>query len=570
MLSSARVQPEPAGLVAHEAASAAEGGALRGEAPDLEWRVLSLLNGYRLFVSLLLLALFYLLTGPRAVGDAAPLLFVATTFLYLISAVGSIYLIHRRTPALSLQLYAQVGADIVAITLMMYASGGVDSGLGTLLVVPIGAASVLVDRRLTGVFPAFAALALLTEHLVSRLERLGEGVSSMPTGLLGATLFVVALAAQPLASRLRESEALARQRGVDLANMAQLNHYVIQHLRESLVVVDADDRVRLINDAAQKCLGVGDAARGRLLAELSPRLHAIVESWREDPRRLRSSPPLLVSADGSAMLIPNFVELGHDRPSALIVFLEDQSLIAERAQQSKLAALGRLSASIAHEIRNPVGAMSHAAQLLAESEDASAEDRRLSEIISNNAARISTIVDNVLQLSRPRHELAEIQRFRLDDWVDGFAAEYAASNQFPRQALKVLHEGHGLSVRMDPSHLHQVLWNLCDNALKYGAPDRESRLMELRTGRMPSSSRPYLQVTDYGPGIDEAVVERIFEPFYTSHHGGTGLGLFIARQLCEASGAALSYLPRARGGSIFRIVFADPDRWGPEDGRARA
>jgi two-component system sensor histidine kinase PilS (NtrC family) len=526
---------------------------------DFPWRVLSLLNGYRVFVALLLLALFYLVTGPRAVGHEAPLLFLVSVFVYLIIGVGSVYLINRRSPPLAVQLFVQVGADVLAVTLLMYSSGGIESGLGNLLIISVGAASILIDRRMVGLFPALATIALLVEHAVARLDVGGYTADSMPTGLLGATLFVISLAAQPLAARLRESEALARQRGVDLANMAELNHYIIQHLRESLLVVDGEDRVRLVNGAAKKALAVDGSASDRPLAELSPRLQAVVQAWRASPSH--AATPMLVSADGGTMLIPHIAALGQERPAALMIFLEDQSLIAERAQQSKLAALGRLSASIAHEIRNPVGAMSHAAQLLAESDAIASSDRRLTDIINNNALRISTIVDNVLQLSRPRHDEAEQQRFGLTGWVDGFVREFIASYQLREQAIAVVHEDPDLLVRMDPSHLHQVLWNLCDNALKYGEPDHGGRHMELRTGRIGASHRPYLQVTDFGAGIEEQMVERIFEPFYTRHHGGTGLGLFIARQLCECSGAALAYVPRAGDGGNFRIVFADPERW---------
>jgi two-component system sensor histidine kinase PilS (NtrC family) len=531
--------------------------------PDFPWRVLSLLNAYRIFVALLLLGLFYLVTGPRAVGHEAPLIFLVTSFAYLVVAVVAVYMTGRRKPALQVQLYLQISADVIAVTILMSTSGGIESGLGNLLVVSIGAASILIDRRMVGLFPALAAIALLTEHGVARLEMAANTADSMPAGLLGATLFAVALAAQPLASRLRESEALARQRGVDLANMAELNDYIIQHLRESLLVVDADDRVRLVNGAAQKALAVQGQPGGRLLQELSPALQDVVSAWRADHSRGEAVTTPMVGADGATTLVPNIAELGQDRPCALLIFLEDQSLIAERVQQSKLAALGRLSASIAHEIRNPVGAMSHAAQLLGESDDIVPADRRLTDIIHDNALRISTIVDNVMQLSRPRHVEAETERFVLAEWVDAFAREFTASYQLSGAAVAAAHDDPQMQVRMDPSHLHQVMWNLCDNALKYGAPNEHGQHVLLRTGRVGSSARPYLAVIDFGPGIEPDRAERIFEPFYTSHHGGTGLGLFLARQLCECNGAALACQQHVSdtGGSCFRIVFSDPERW---------
>jgi two-component system sensor histidine kinase PilS (NtrC family) len=533
--------------------------------PDFAWRVLSLLNGYRILAVLLLLALFYLGTNSRGVGHTAPLVFLASAFLYLLFAVGCVYLINRRSPPLAWQLYGQTGIDVTAIMVLMAASGGIESGLGNLLVVSIGAASILVDRRMVGVLPAIAAIALLGAHGIARLDETGASADSMPTGLLGATLFVIALAAHPLAARLRESEALARQRGVDLANMAELNHYIIQHLRESLIVVDGDDRVRLVNGAAKKALELQGATRGRPLAELSRDLHAVVGRWRtaEEPAEGGGALAPLRACDGATTLVPHVAPLGHGHPAALLIFLEDQSLLAERMQQSKLAALGRLSASIAHEIRNPVGAMSHAAQLLAESSSVADGDRRLTDIIHDNAMRISRIVDNVLQLSRPGNAETVQERFELPEWIEAFAAEFRASYQLAPPALRVAHERGSLPVRMDPSHLHQVVWNLCDNALKYGAPDAKGTHIAIQTGRVSSNGRPYVQVSDFGAGIDEQDAERIFEPFFTSHHGGTGLGLFIARQLCECSGAALVCLPEGPG-AVFRIVFTDPQRWTTE------
>jgi two-component system sensor histidine kinase PilS (NtrC family) len=241
-----------------------------------------------------------------------------------------------------------------------------------------------------------------------------------------------------------------------------------------------------------------------------------------------------------------------------LIFLEDTSLLTERVQQSKLAALGRLSASIAHEIRNPVGAMSHAGQLLAESANMSADDRRLTDIIRKNSERVSTIINNVLQLSR--RESTRPARLMLGDWLEDFLAEFSQTMQVPIAELGVREESDELEVRFDPGHLHQVVWNLCDNAIKYGEP-RDGIRVEIKLARLNPSTRPYLEVADRGTGIEPEASDRIFEPFFTGRKGGTGLGLFIARELCQLNRAILLYEPRAGGGSLFRVVFSDPQRW---------
>jgi two-component system sensor histidine kinase PilS (NtrC family) len=532
------------------------------DTPELSWRVLSVLNFFRILVASALIALFYLIARPRVLGGENSMLFLLVGFTYLLASIASIYTLSRRVPAFTIQVIGQLLIDIVAITSLMHASGGIQSGLGNLLLVSVGAASLTVATRTAAMFAALAALVVLFEQSLSQLQGITSPSDYTATGLLGATLFVIALATQPLARRIRESEALAAQRGVDLENLAELNDYVIQNLRESIVVIDGQDRIRLMNESAAKLLSGGAGAVGRWLRELSPELQAHVVAWRNDPSAAQAAALSFTAHDGSTLITPHLAPLGRKRPAAALVFLEDASLFAERVQQEKLAALGRLTASIAHEIRNPVGAMSHAGQLLGESATLGEQERRLTAIIHKNAERISTIVENVLQLSR--RDQTHPERLTLAAWLQEFMAEFRATHELTDGELIVTELEPNLEVQMDPSHLHQILWNLCDNSLKYAGEPQSGRLVELRSGRVSASGRPLLEVADRGPGIDEALRERIFEPFVTTTRGGTGLGLFIARQLCESNGASLRYEARPGGGSIFRIVFADPQRWAME------
>jgi two-component system sensor histidine kinase PilS (NtrC family) len=202
--------------------------------------------------------------------------------------------------------------------------------------------------------------------------------------------------------------------------------------------------------------------------------------------------------------------------------------------------------------------MSHAGQLLAESPNLGADDHRLTDIIRNNSERVSTIINNVLQLSR--REATQPTRLSLGDWLGEFLTEFSQTMQVPVEQIGVLEESGDLEVRFDPGHLHQVVWNLCDNAIKYAEP-RHGIKVEIKLGRLNASYRPYLEVADRGTGIDPSAADRIFEPFFTGRRGGTGLGLFIARELCQLNRAILLYEPRSGGGSLFRIVFSDPQRW---------
>jgi two-component system sensor histidine kinase PilS (NtrC family) len=220
--------------------------------------------------------------------------------------------------------------------------------------------------------------------------------------------------------------------------------------------------------------------------------------------------------------------------------------------------LGRLSASIAHEIRNPVGAMSHAAQLLGESPTLADGEKRLTEIMRTNADRVSVIINNVLRLSK--REETRFETLSLQAWTEEFHEEFCETMQLPRDRLRTTNPSPDVEVRVDPTQLRQIVWNLCENAFKHGATERQEQHVEIRHGRLSPVGRPFLQVMDRGPGVNPEHAERIFEPFFTGGRG-TGLGLFLARELAQTNGATLLYEPRHGGGSIFRLVFADPRRW---------
>jgi two-component system sensor histidine kinase PilS (NtrC family) len=379
-----------------------------------------------------------------------------------------------------------------------------------------------------------------------------------PAGILGAVIFVITAVVQLLRERIVETEALAAQRGLDLANLVELNDYIIQHLRESIVVVDDQDRIRLINESAVKHLGNTPRVAEQPLAAISGDLHEQLRAWRSSAPR---SVLTFGSSDASTTVKPHFAPLGSGRDGGVVIFLEDTSLIAERVQQAKLAALGRLSASIAHEIRNPIGAMSHAGQLLAESPSISGEEHRLTDIIRVNARRVSQIVESVLALSR--RDKTHPERLQVMPWLEDFAREFTQTLELYEGAVTVVDGTLDIEADMDPTHLHQVIWNLCDNAVKYASATAGAIAVELRCGYLETSGRPFIEVADRGPGIDPQNVEKIFEPFYTGQAGGTGLGLYISRELAERNGATLRYYPRSGGGSAFRVVFADPHRWHP-------
>lgn len=312
----------------------------------------------------------------------------------------------------------------------------------------------------------------------------------------------------------------------------------------------------MLNSAAAESLRTRTDSR-EALQDAAPRLRGELQAWRQgDIKR----PSTVVSPQGRP-LIPHFASIGRNRAAGALIFLEDASAVAEQVRQMKLATLGRLTASIAHEIRNPLSAVSHANQLLAESPQITGKDQRLIEIIDEHAGRMERIVENILQLSRRDSTRAE--ELDVTAWLKDFVAEFRDRHALPADAVPLDAEYRQLPrMRVDPTHLHQIVWNLSENALHHGRKERDGDVrIEYRIGPLAAPGSGYLEVLDRGPGISPEVAEHIFEPFYTSDPRGTGLGLFIARELCECNRARLSYTPRSQGGSCFRIEFGASEGW---------
>jgi two-component system sensor histidine kinase PilS (NtrC family) len=528
---------------------------------DLGWRIVGLTNLYRL-LAVVVMASVHLLTQPTPTfGSSAPQLFRVVLGCYFALAALLAFAGRRHWPGRRALVLAHALIDAGSIALLMYASGGVSSNLGILMVIPVGSMALLAVGREALVIAAIAALAILVQQVASQLEGYSGTGDYLLAGVMGAIVFLVAASAWPVANRLRESEAQVRRQEVDLANLAQLSQYIVQRLRESILVVDPSDRIRLINESAAEMLGDAAAVPGALLGEVSPRLLYLLTTWRTSAElRTGESPQgTFTAADGARIVEAHFAPLGAIEPAPMLIFLEDTSALAARVQQSKLAALGRLTASIAHEIRNPVGAMSHAAQLLGESSGLGPADLRLAEIMRNNAQRVSAIVDNVLRLSR--REAPRPERVALADWCARFREEFCATTQCDPARFQLQVGAPDLEATIDASQLHQILWNLCENAYLHGGTDGSAPGVELLLARVARYGRICLEVADRGPGVALQDVERIFEPFFTRGAQGTGLGLFLARELAEINGATLLYETRKGGGSIFRLVFADSSRW---------
>ncbi|MEN7343166.1 MAG: ATP-binding protein [Pseudomonadota bacterium] len=526
---------------------------------DFGWRALGALAIFRLLIGVLLMAVFLSSTSPRFFGELYPSVFLLTLLVWFGLGVGGAIATTKRIPALDTLTEFMLFFDIAAICCLALASGGATSGVAGLLLVFIGVGSFILRLLMGLFFAALATVGLLSAQTFLNFSNQASTIDYPSAGLLSALVFAVVLAMQPLARRLAASEALARRQKVDIANLADLNRYVLQHLREAIVVVDGEDHIRLLNDAAAAYLGIERDAINEPLAQTAPALATHVALWRSQGDTPQSVDEATLPGFDGGMLQINIAPFGdqQNRAPSLLLFIEDSSVLAERVQHGKLASLGRLSASIAHEIRNPVGAMSHAAQLLAEhaSDDTS---QKLTNIIERNASRISEIIDDIMQMSR--RDTGRPQRLKLGQWLADLTQEYIETEELEPNTIILAGEEAITEVIFDPGHLRQVVTNLLDNARRHAGISPNAPL-RLNWGRVASSRRPFLEFRDQGPGIDPALEQQIFEPFFSQHDDGTGLGLYLCQELCELNRATLSYKPTQGVGATLNIVFADPGRW---------
>ncbi|MCP4125936.1 MAG: hypothetical protein GY753_02595, partial [Gammaproteobacteria bacterium] len=430
-------------------------------------------------------------------------------------------------------------------------SGGVTTGLGMLLLISIASGSAVLRGRTALAFSAIATMCILGEQLFSQLQGSFPSTAYTQAGILGASFFAMAILSDALSRNLRESEQLVSQRELDMANLEQLNDYIIQHMQSGIIVVDMHQRIRLMNEHAWYLLGMPDASTGQLLLQASPELVSELDGWSDDST---SSPKPFHTTPGRRELQAKFSKLGDAQQAGTMIYIEDTATITRRAQQMKLASLGRLTVSIAHEIRNPLGAISHAQQLLGESPRLDQADKRLNEIIHTNTDRVNDIIESVMKLSR--RQQSHPDRIELTPWLDSFLEDFTHTHKLASGTVKISVQPKNTLVQADPTQLRQLLTNLCENSICHFHQDREKLKISI-SGGAHESGGTFLEIVDNGPGIKQEVARQIFEPFFTTRNAGTGLGLYIAKELSEANSLELEYKPTPMGGSCFHISFPD-------------
>ncbi|HZV53386.1 MAG TPA: ATP-binding protein [Rhodocyclaceae bacterium] len=510
-----------------------------GRIGDSFWRSLRYFGVYRVGVAAVFLILF-LMTGGTAnlASQNAPLFLWADSF-YLVFAFAFLFAMQRFERAFNLQLSVQVACDVVALTLLMYASGGARSGIAFMLVVVVAGAGLVGQGRLTLFYAALATLAVLLEQSFRTLRFNADAEDFFRTGLTSIGFFATALIAQLLARRVVANENLARERGVELADQVRINRQVVRDMEDGVLVVDSGGRVRLHNPQAEALLGI----RHPDSEELSAYSPALAGQVMHRQHGGETTDVLSLPGDGKSLLVR---VLPPEEGGNTLIYLQDLGRAQTQARQIKLAALGRLTANIAHEIRNPLAAISHAAELLVEEQRADTRSR-LVRIIGDNSDRLNRLVGEVLELGR--RDRAQLEPIHMVGFLQQFVEEYALHDPTVRERIRIAVAEEAVAC-FDRSHLHRVLENLVTNALRYASQAAGSVNIKVES---VTPARLELHIIDDGPGIAEADRVKVFEPFFTTRGSGTGLGLYIARELCDANDAQLD-LVDDRAGGHFRIV----------------
>ena len=517
-------------------------------------RVYLLVSLYRIACGILLLSVVYA-TDTRSLqlqGDLLPLfqggLLLTVCVAYIAFGFFCVAAADRMQKAPGGWLLLVLLGDMAFLMPVLLKLRGSES-LGIFLLPQLAATGSMMRQRTAFIYPAVASLGLLGVAFYVYLSRPTDPSMLLQIGWQSFAYFVVTGLGLLLGNFNRASEELALQRGIDLANLEQVNQLIIRDMDDGVLVVDETGIVRNRNAQADRLLDREDFPLGNTrFADFSP---ALADAWQSWFSRNGSSNATLQFSDPPRALSVRIASVSPQRRGGCLIYVEDLSRAQTHAQQIKLAALGRLTASIAHEVRNPLSAINHATELLKESQQSrtSEADKRLLEIIHSNAQRISRLLQEVMQLNR--RDTRQPQQIVLAPCIAGLMNDITTAERIAPNVIGTQIPPH-LAIWFDQGHLGQVVWNLVRNALHYCQQHAGSIQLTARRGHV--NGTVILEISDDGRGIPTELRAQILEPFFTTRTGGTGLGLYLARELTEANGGRLELLESGYG-ARFRVTM---------------
>lgn len=522
---------------------------------SLQTRAINIINIFRFLLSLTFVSFFLYLGEINWLDSENADLFFKLSAAYLLLSIGLLVLSRLSPTNLLRSLPLQIVFDIIFITLLMHTTGGIQNGLGLLLIITIVIASLVSQGRMALFYAAVASIGLLLEQSYQIIKWDSSPLTYTQPVMLSLSCFATAWLAYSLAKRMHHSEALASARGIDLENLAQVNALITQEMHDGVIVVDQDFNIRHHNLQAELLLSLPKDNESYLrLADSVPEIALMLQQW------LRSEDSSTIITVGNRELklrvmpihplsdrreLPPVLNSPLNPYFGAVIFIQDWSQLQAAAQQAKLAALGRLTANIAHEIRNPLSAISHANQLLQEEDHLSASTARILQIVADNIQRIDQIIKDVLELNR--RDRTHQETIELGPFLSDFHTQFCAVEKIPTLHFQLDVPLQKQIINFDQRHLTQVLWNLCKNAWQHSLKKNASVYLHcVEVGRNGIN----IEVIDDGDGIADQDKLKLFEPFFTTTNTGSGLGLYISRELAEANGASLQYQALSSGSAF--------------------
>jgi len=512
--------------------------------PDTH-RLLGIYVYYRLCLGTLFGALFISGLGEGILGTTRPDIFFNTSILYMGLCFLSLtfYLLSSLKAHNSYHLLSLLITDFVVLIVMIYASGGISSGLGYLLLIPMAIGSIFLRGQANIGLAAFA----------NTLDNSSNSQSVFTAGITGVLLFVTAISLRLLSEKLQTSQYAVKQQAEHTDYLHRLGQRIVETMHTGIVVVDKELNIQLMNNSAKSLLT--HQSEFLSVKQIKP-LYQNLKGWQEDGV-IPSTNTVNLGVNHDIKI--SFANLSDNRLTSIMLFIEDSRRANQEAQQLKLASLGRLTASIAHEIRNPLGAISHAGQLLDESDHIHTNDQQLLGMIQKNSKRIDQIINNILQFSRRKN--ASPETINTTQWIEKFRHDYLESKKV---TLDIKAPPKDVYCKVDPSHLHQIVSNLVDNGVRHSKKQKKSNTgsqVIINTNIDAKTKLPYIDIIDSGPGIQEDKIDDIFEPFYTTEVTGSGLGLYLCKELCQANQADILYFKKTKQtNSCFRLILCHPQR----------
>ncbi|NOS96233.1 MAG: sensor histidine kinase [Methylotenera sp.] len=517
---------------------------------SLQARAIRIINIFRFILSLVFISFYFYVEKSNWLDSENAPLFFSVSLAYGLFSFTLIAITPFKSKALTYFHPLQIVIDIIFVILMMYAAGGIQSGLGLLLIITIVTASLVSNGRLSLFYAAVATIGLLLEQSY-QITKWGLSASSYSQPvMLSLGCFATAWLAYSLAKRMQQSEALASARGVDLENLEQVNALITQEMQDGVIVVDQNANIRHHNTQANTLLSLTKNSHQPLqLDESTPEIARAFSDWVNSENAMTNS---IISINNRELKL-RFEPINHDnRQLGAVIFIQDWSQIQSVAQQAKLAALGRLTANIAHEIRNPLSAISHANQLLQEEENITAPNMRMLQIIADNIGRIDQIIKDVLELNR--RDRTHQENIALNPFLTDFYHQFCAVEKVPASNFKLTLFTQEQTITFDQRHLTQILWNVCKNGWEHSRKQEHS--LNLRCVEVGNAGLN-LEISDDGDGVAEQNRSKLFEPFYTTKATGNGLGLYISRELAEANGAFLRHHAQDHGSAFILQLTSD-------------